>query len=244
MTEFDRCPSCDKPVQSRVALLDHLEFGHQIEDPVGYMLDLQHVPRRRYDRRPLFAWAGVVAVILAAVVGGIAALSGAGPDDEPDLAAASSGAVVDDPTSTPTTDAPPTTAAPDVEASASTTVPTTAAPPPTTPPAATAPSPTAAEPVPAASFRKPFLGDASVVSCSTVGAEDVYVVGFTLSGARDIVLGGESFLGDSGDGAHEILHATPSGTTGWLDRIVVTDGDGDEHVVPITPPLHLGGCSA
>ena len=235
MTEFDRCPSCDKPVQSRVALLDHLEFGHGVEDPVGHVLELQHVPRRKYDRRPMFAWAGVVAAILAIVVGGIGALSGAGGDDDPDLAAASSDPADVAPTSSSTTSAPSAPA----EVTSTTTPATT-----TTLPTTTLAPTTVPTSVPVASFRKPFLVDAHVVSCSTVGTEDVYVVGFTLSGARDIVLGGESFLGDSGDGAHEILHATPSGTTGWLDRIVVTDGDGDEHVVPITPPLHLGGCSA
>lgn len=237
MTEFERCPSCDKPVQSRVALLDHLEFGHGIEDPVGHVLELQHVPRRRYDRRPMLAWAGVVTAILAAVVGGIAALSGAGPDDDPDLAAASSDPVVAPTDTTATAPAPPpepvettTTAAP---------APTTTASPVTSPPTTVA-----ATPVPAASFRKPFLRDAHVVSCTTVGVEDVYVVGFSLSGARDIVLGGEAFLGGSGDGAHAIRHAEPAGTTGWLDRIVVVDGAGGEHAVPINPPLHLGGCSA
>lgn len=237
MTEFDRCPSCDKPVLGRVALLDHLEFGHQIEDPVGFMLELQEVPRRRYDRRPMFAWAGVVAVIVAVLVGGVVALSRSGPDGDPDLAAASSGP---DALASTTSSAPSstTTAAPAEPPPSTVAPPTTAARTPTTAP------PDTVAPVPAASFRKPFLADAHIVACSTVGTEDVYVVGFDLSGARDIVLDGEAFPGASGDGPREIRHATPTGTIGWLDRIVVTDGAGDEHAVPITPPLHLGGCSA
>ena len=192
---------------------------------------------RKYDRRPMLAWAGVVTAILAIVVGGIGALSGADGDDDPDLAAASSDPADVAPTSSSTTSAPSAPA----EVTSTTTPATTTTLPMTTTTLAPTTVPTS---VPVASFRKPFLVDAHVASCSTVGAEDVYVVGFSLSGARDIVLGGQAFLGGSGDGAHEIRHSAPAGSTGWLDRITVADGLGDDHAVPITPPLYLGGCSA
>lgn len=243
MTDQERCPSCDKPVQSPVALLDHLEFGHQIEDPVGYLLELRHVPRRKYDRRPMLAWTGVVALLLAAVVGSIAALSGAGDGGSPDLAAVSSEPSAPAPTAQPDGPTPSTATAPASVATTITTTVTVAAP---TTTATTVPAapPTSEAQLAASDFRKPFLRDAHVVDCTTVGADDVYVVGFTLSGARDIVLGDEVLAGRSGDGDHEIEHAIPAGSTGWLDRIEVADGAGVGHAVSVTPPLFLGGCSA
>ncbi len=49
----ETCPLCEKPVMGDTALLGHLEFGHDIADPAGYVDQLRNPPRRkrRRDRR-------------------------------------------------------------------------------------------------------------------------------------------------------------------------------------------------
>lgn len=332
MGDFEGCPSCEKPVMGRTALLAHLEFSHDIEDPIGYLLDLEQparpsrfrrlkraerrtrperskaptrperlpppersepepprhpkpaerpeasrIPeapqspetsqspeapqspetsesptrfkrperpaRPKRDSRPLLTWGSGALVAVAVVVAGVLAMTGSSADgtDGVPVAAGESASVTspsedpaptsDPPSATATTTAPPTTAPPTTDAPP----PTTSAPP-TTRPAAGA--------VALEDFRKPFLLDAHVVTCAPSGAEDVYTVGFTLSGAREIILDGEAFPGKSADGDHEARHAVPAGSTGYLDRITVLDGAGAEHAVDVSPPLYLGGCSA
>ncbi len=49
---FRECPQCDKPVMGPTALLAHLEFSHGVEDPIGYLLELQAPDRpRRWSLR-------------------------------------------------------------------------------------------------------------------------------------------------------------------------------------------------
>ncbi|WP_436794264.1 hypothetical protein [Actinospongicola halichondriae] len=240
MGDFDQCPTCAKPVMGRTALLAHLEFSHGVADPIEHLLELERPDRPDRDWTRLARRGGVVvAGIAGAAVVAILAVGAIDGSDEPgqDLAATVAPAAADappeDPTSTlaPTTTVPPTTAAPP------TTVVATTAPPTTT----TAPALPKSEAV-GDDFRKPFLRDAQVVSCAAADGDDVYVVGFTFSGALDIVLDGVGYPGSSGDGDHVIEHRIPSGSTAYLDRIDVADGGGTLHIVDITPPLYLGGC--
>lgn len=91
-------------------------------------------------------------------------------------------------------------------------------------------------------FRAPFVIASAVEKCTRVGEQAEYTVTVEFSGARDIVFAGEEFPGREGDGPHTFVHTAPAGVNGYLDEVVVTDPDGIDHFVEMTPPLYLPGC--
>jgi hypothetical protein len=238
MTERDCCPVCAKPVASSSALAAHLEFAHDVSDPDGYLAALDQPPKVRRrpvpGRRSILAASAVVAVG-ALLAGAVTLLSGG--EDETALAAGTSAST--------TTPKPPTTAAPPTAVPATVAETTTTEPPATTAPTTTSPPTTTSAPPeePASGpFRRPFVTDARVKSCTLDGGVYVYEIALTLSGSRNIVLGGELLPGSSGDGDQTIEHEVPSGTTGYLDHVDVADAAGNSHELDILPALHLPGC--
>lgn len=233
----DGCPLCDKPVMGRTALLGHLEFGHDIADPEAYLARIEQPgPSRR--RAPL---GGSGATRALAVVLVLAALVGGGwygsqallADDDAELAS-------DAPSErTTTTAASATTAAPETTAAPTTT--TTAVPTTTTTTMTTTAATTAAGDEDLA-FRPPFLTDAETTGCTTQGDVDVHDFRFRFSGARNITFDGVFYPDDTGNGERTSTHELPSGSTTYLDRVVVLDPSGGEHHVEISPPLYLGSC--
>jgi hypothetical protein len=238
MSEFDGCPNCAKPVMGRTALLAHLEFSHGITDPHEYLVSLEAPPPGR-DWKPILRWGGIGAGALAALVG--AAVFVAGSGDSPTAVAAAGSESTTTVATVPSTTAAPTTTAPPTTTTPPTTVPPTTAPPTTAPPAKPVKAPSGGA-VDADAFRAPFLNDAHVVSCTPGEDTDRYEVGFSLSGARDIVFGGVGYPGDTGNGDQVIVREAPTGSTGYLDHVTVADGGGSEHRIEITPPLYLAGC--
>ncbi len=228
MGDVDGCPTCGKPVMGRTALLAHLEFSHGVDDPVGHLLALETPDRPAREWKPYAAWGAAAVVVLAVIVGGVVVLGGSSGDA--DLAAAG----VETAAATPM---PSTTAAPSTTLAPTTTVPPTTVPPTTAPPATGLDDGTVG-----VEFRRPFLRDAHVVGCAPGGDGDRYTLGFVLSGAHDIVLGGVHFPDRTGDGAQTVDQIIASGSTAYIDRVQVFDGGGTAHVVTVTPPVYLGGC--
>lgn len=248
MSSEDGCPLCGKPVLGRTALLGHLEFAHEVDDPGSFLEELLRpdAPARR--RLPIGAMARRAAPVLAA-----AALAGASfvgyrqlvversadtaaaqaPDDAP--------ATTAEPAAAPTTVAP-TTAAPSTSTTAApTTTTTTTTSPPTTTSTTTTTSPAAA-PRSDLEFRKPFLVDAAHDACRVVDGQAVHTISFSFSGSRNITFDGVFHPDRTGDGRHTTTHAVPVGTRGYLDHVVVLDPAGDAHDVEISPPIYLAAC--
>lgn len=227
------CPMCAKAVMGRSALMGHLEFSHDVEDPATYLDELEHPPKERRDLRRLrtgaLLTANVVLVVVALSVGG--ALGSAD---------ASETSIGSSPSTAPPSAAPPATDPPETTVPPTTTVPTTT----TVPPATTVSStmPTSEVALSVADFRKPFLLDAEVIGCEAAAGVDTYEIGFVLSGARNVVLDGTPYPDDTGDGEHVVRHQLPSGSVTYLDRVDVADGAGNLHRVEITPPVRLARC--
>lgn len=235
--DLTACPICEKAVVGHTALLGHLEFSHEVIDGEAFLQSLG-------DPEPVRSWGPIIrwgAIALGAVLGialvATVLLGGADDGATPVAAAGTASSTTQpesdesgDQTTTTTSTVPPTTAAP------------TTTTPPTTTSTTTSTVPPERDPVDAADFRKPFVTGAAVASCTSDGTTDRYTVAFTFSGAREIVLDGVGFPGDSGDGDHEIEHEAPAGSTGYLDHVNVADGAGDVQRADITPPLYLGGC--
>lgn len=233
--QSEQCPTCGKPVMGRTALLAHLEFSHEVAAPQDFLRALEHPPRERRNWQPILKLSGVVVASVALAVGGFVVVSGASNGDAAvDAAASDTGG----PTTAPSTTEASTTTQPTTTTAAPTTTTTVA---PTTVPTTTQVLPRDAE-LAEEDFRKPFLRDAHVVLCRSSGGQDVYRVGFTLSGSRDIVLDGDAYPDRTGDGLHVVDRPIAAGSTTYLDEILVADGGGTEHAVPVTPPLYLGGC--
>lgn len=233
MSGSDGCPLCDKPVMGRTALLGHLEFGHDIADPEAYLASIeQPSPSRR--RSPLSGSGATRALVVVLVLVVVVAAGWYGSQE---LLADDDAEVASDAPSerTTTTAASATTTAPETTAAPTTT--TTAAP--TTTTTTAAPAATGDEDL---SFRPPFLTDAETIGCTTQGSVDVHEFRFRFSGARNITFDGVFYPDDTGDGERTSTHELPSGSTTYLDRVVVLDPSGGEHHVEISPPLYLGGC--
>ena len=242
--DLGACPVCEKDVVGHAALLAHLEFSHQVADGEGFLRSLGAPASARPWSSMIRRAAVGAAAVAVAVVGVVAAASVllGGADEGPTPVAAAEatetppdpGAAPPTPSTTTTTTVVPTTAPP-----------TTAVAPTTTPPTSSTTTTTTTEPVDAVdptAFRKPFVTDAVVASCTSDGAIDRYVVSVTFSGAREIVFDGIGFPDETGDGGHEIVHETAAGTGGYLDHVTVADGAGEDHRADIAPPLYLGGC--
>lgn len=237
MSDLEACPTCGKPVMGETALVAHLEFSHDIDDPHEYLRSLE-APEPGRDWAPILRWGGVGAASLAALVIAVVAIGLLSGDSSADVAASEGAttttAAVPETTAAPTTTAPPTTTVPPTTAAPTT---TTTAPPVTQP--AKAP---AGGDVDTGDFRKPFLRDARIVACEAGGDADRHEIGFSFTGARDIVFDGVGFPDDTGDGAHTMVHRAAPGSTGYVDHVSVADGDGNEYQVPITPPLYFQAC--
>lgn len=248
MSSEDGCPLCGKPVLGRTALLGHLEFAHEVDDPGSFLEELLRpdAPARR--RLPVGGLARRAGPVLAvAVLGGAAAFVGY-QQLVVERGADTAAAQASDVDATPTTSAEPAAASTTVAPSTSTTAAPTATPP--TPPTTTttttaAPSPTtstATAPGRDVEFRKPFLVDASHDGCRVVDGQAVHTISFTFSGSRNITFDGVFHPDRSGDGHHSTTHAVPAGTRGYLDRVAVLDPDGAAHDVEVSPPIYLGAC--
>lgn len=228
----DGCPLCEKPVMGRTALLGHLEFGHDIADPEAYLASIEQPGTARKRSRP--GGAGGATRVLAVVLL-LMALAAAGwygsqellADDDAEVAA---DATDDDPSERTTTT---------TTASAPTAVPQTTAAPTTTTTTTTTTATTGDEELP---FRAPFLDDAETTGCTTQGDVDVHEFRFRFSGARNITFDGVFYPDETGNGERTSTHELPSGSTTYLDRVVVLDPSGGEHHVEISPPLYLGSC--
>lgn len=243
----DGCPLCGKPVVGDTALLGHLEFGHDLEDPAAYLAQLRAPAQQKRSlgtgARRILRAAGTALVVLALAGGALvgyqrlvveADADTAAADTTPTTAPAGStdDAPAEEPTSTTapasTTTAPPTTAP---ATTVATTQPTTTT---TTTPAPVAPSD--------AEFRRPFLLDPAHEGCARRDGKDVHTLSFRFSGSLNITFEGRFHPDRTGDGPHTTTHVVPAGTTGYVDHVVVADPAGAEHEVPVSPPIYLTGC--
>ncbi|HEU5081898.1 MAG TPA: hypothetical protein VFU14_01050 [Acidimicrobiales bacterium] len=244
MSSEDGCPLCGKPVLGRTALLGHLEFAHEVDDPGSFLEELLRpdAPARR--RLPVGAAARRAGPVLA-----VAALVGASfvgyrqlvVESSADTAAAQAADAEATTTTTAVPAAAPTTVAPSTSTTAApttTTTTTTTAPPPTT----TTTTSTPAAPRSDLEFRKPFLVDAGHDGCRVVDGQAVHTISFTFSGSRNITFDGVFHPDRTGDGRQTTTHAVPAGTRGYLDHVVVLDPAGDAHDVGISPPIYLAAC--
>lgn len=246
MSSEDRCPLCGKPVLGRTALLGHLEFAHEVDDPGSFLEDLLRpdAPARRVPIGALARRARVPLVVAALAGAAFVGYQHLVVDRDADTAAqgADDGAAMPasaEPAAASPTVAPPTSTTAELAPT------TTSAPPSTTTTTSTTTSTstsTTAAPRGDLEFRKPFLVDASHDGCQVVDGQAVHTISFSFSGSRNITFDGVFHPDRTGDGAHTTTHAVPVGTRGYLDHVVVLHPDGEPHDVEVSPPIYLGAC--